>query len=276
MRQILYNSIRFVNIHKIIIPTEGSNYMNYVQVKDVVFKDGNPKICVPITGITDYQILNELENLRYHDFDLIEIRIDYYENVEDLYKVKNLLLKIKKRFTKPLLFTFRTKLEGGMHEMSEEKYFSLNQAIIENKLADLVDLELRRNEEKSKEIIALANNNDVKVILSNHDFLSTPPKEEILDTLVKMQQLGADITKIAVMPNCEEDVLTLMAATLEMKREKADRPFITMSMGSLGVITRLSGQFLGSCLTFASLNKASAPGQINVKNAREALNLLSL
>lgn len=250
--------------------------MNYVQVKDIVFKDGNPKICVPITGITDYQILSDLENLRYYNFDLIELRIDFYENVEDLYKVKNLLLKIRKKFSKPLLFTFRTKLEGGMHEMSEEKYFSLNREVIENKLADLIDIELYRNEESIKETIALANKNDVKVIISNHDFISTPPKEEIISRLVKMQQLGADITKIAVMPNCEEDVLTLMAATLEMKKEKADRPFITMAMGSLGVVTRLSGHLLGSCLTFASLNKASAPGQINVRSAREVLNLLSL
>ncbi len=141
---------------------------------------------------------------------------------------------------------------------------------------DLVDIELLRNEEQIKNTISLAKNKDVKVIMSNHDFSKTPSKEEIVSRLVKMQEYDADITKIAVMPNCEEDVLTLMAATLEMKKEKGDRPFITMSMGSLGVVSRLTGQLFGSCLTFASLNSSSAPGQINVKKAREILNTLSI
>lgn len=250
--------------------------MNYVQIKDLILKEGNPKICVPLTGITDYQVLNDLKTLRNLDYDLVELRIDYYENVEDFPKVIELLNKIRKHFTKPILFTFRTKDEGGMHEMSEEKYFSLNQHIIESGLIDLVDIELLRNEEKIKDTISLAKKKDVKVIMSNHDFSMTPSKEEIISRLVKMQEYDADITKIAVMPNCEEDVLTLMAATLEMKKEKGDRPFITMSMGSLGVVSRLTGQLFGSCLTFASLNNSSAPGQIKVKNARKILNSLSL
>ncbi|MGD9569945.1 MAG: type I 3-dehydroquinate dehydratase [Sedimentibacter sp.] len=248
--------------------------MNYVQVKDLVLKDGNPKICVPITGITDYQIICDFENLRYYDFDLVELRIDYYECVEDSQKVSELLVKIKKIYDKPILFTFRTKEEGGMHEMSEEKYFSLNQDIIKSGLIDLIDIELLHADEKIKEIIFLAKQNDVKVIMSNHDFLKTPSKDEIISTLVKMQEFDADITKIAVMPNCEEDVLTLMAATLEMKKEKGDRPFITMSMGPLGIVTRLTGHLLGSCLTFTALNKSSAPGQISVKGAREILNIM--
>lgn len=250
--------------------------MKYVQVKDLIFKEGNPKICVPLTGITDYQIMSDLENLRYYDFDLVELRIDYYENVEDFDKVNELLLKIRKIYSKPILFTFRTKGEGGMHEMSEEKYFSLSQFIIESGLVDLIDIELFRSEGKIKDTLSLAKEKDVKVIISNHEFFMTPSKEEIVSRLVKAQELDADITKIAVMPNCEDDVLTLMAATLEMKKEKADRPFVTIAMGSLGVITRLTGQLLGSCLTFASLNKASAPGQINVRNAREILNILQI
>jgi 3-dehydroquinate dehydratase-1 len=250
--------------------------MKYVQVKDLIFKEGNPKICVPLTGIDDLQILDDLEILRCIDFDLVELRIDYYENVEDFAKVIDLLNKIRKHFIKPILFTFRTKGEGGMHEMSEEKYFSLNQHVIKSGLVDLIDIEMLRNEEKAKDTISLAKKNDVKVIMSRHDFYKTPSKEEIISTLVKMQEYDADITKFAVMPNCEEDVLNLMSATLEMKKTKGDRPFITMAMSSLGVITRLTGSLFGSCLTFAALNKTSAPGQINVKNARELLNLLQI
>lgn len=250
--------------------------MNHLQVKDLIFEEGNPKICVPLTGITDFQILSDLEVLKYIDFDLVELRIDYYENVEDFAKVIDLLNKIRKHLTKPIIFTFRTKGEGGMHEMSEEKYFFLNQHMIKSGLVDLIDIEMLRSEEKIKETIYLAKKNDVKVIMSRHDLYKTPSKEEIISTLVKMQKYDADITKIAVMANCEEDVLNLISATLEMKKSKGDRPFITIAMGPLGVITRLTGSLFGSCLTFASLNKSSAPGQINVRNARELLNLLQI
>lgn len=49
-----------------------------------------------------------------------------------------------------------------------------------------------------------------------------------------MQELGADISKIAVMPQSTEDVLTLLSATEEMRRCYADRPVLTMSMAGTG------------------------------------------
>ena len=250
--------------------------MKKVQIKDLILNDGYTKICVPLTGTNTLQILSDIENLNDVDFDLIELRIDYYEFVEDFSSVKQLLEQIKESYFKPILFTFRTKKEGGMHEMSEENYFKLNQFAVESGMIDLIDIELFSSEDKTKELVTLAHEKNVKVIMSNHDFSKTPTKEEIVNRLVKMQHYDADITKIAVMPKCEEDVLTLMAATLEMKKEKGDRPFVTMSMGSLGVITRLTGELFGSCITFAALNKASAPGQINVKNAREILNMFRI
>lgn len=111
--------------------------------------------------------------------------------------------------------------------------------------------------------------------MSNHDFDKTPPKEEIVSRLVKMQEYGADITKIAVMPNTEEDVLILLDGSLEMKKGKADRPFIAISMGSLGMISRISGELFGSCMTFAAAGNASAPGQLNAEYMKVFLNRLS-
>ena len=64
----------------------------------------------------------------------------------------------------------------------------------------------------------------------NHDFAKTPEKDEIVRRLRKMQSLDADIPKIALMPTCKRDVLTLLEATLEMSEQYADRPIITMSM----------------------------------------------
>ncbi len=250
--------------------------MKNIQIKELEFMAGNPKICVPLTGTDEEQILHDLESLKSLDFDLIELRIDHYNHVDNFEMVRKLLGAVRENCEKPLLFTFRTSREGGVHEMSEEKYFELNRLAVESGFVDLIDVELFSSEEQIKGVVSHAHENGVGVVMSSHDFHKTPPKEEIVRRLVKMQDYGADITKIALMPNCEEDVLVLMAASLEMKNGKADRPFITMSMGALGAITRLTGDLCGSCLTFASLNKASAPGQMGVNITREILNLLKI
>ena len=129
---------------------------------------------------------------------------------------------------------------------------------------DLVDVELFTGEKYVKELVEKAEANGVYVIMSNHDFEKTPSKEEIITRLCKMQELGAHIPKIAVMPNSVEDVITLLEATNTMKTDYADRPIITMSMGGTGLISRLAGESFGSSATFGAGNQVSAPGQIPV------------
>jgi 3-dehydroquinate dehydratase I len=248
--------------------------MKTVRVKDIVFNEGTPKICVPLAGRTTEEILNQITYLNRVDFDLAELRVDFYEEAGDFTKVIILLKKIRETYNKPLLFTFRTRKEGGRQEMSGEKYFQLNSAAVKSGLIDIIDVELFTDRDKIIKLIALAKENNVKVIMSNHDFDKTPAKEELVNRLSKMQEYDADITKIAVMPKSEEDVLKLLSATLEMKKIKGDRPCITVSMGPLGVISRVCGELFGSCMTFASARQASAPGQISVDDVRNMLNLL--
>jgi len=254
----------------------GDTPVKTVQVKDVVFNAGRPKICVPLVGRTKQEIIAEVKMLENVAYDLAELRIDYFDGVEQPEQVETLLTEINSIHKKPLLFTFRSKKEGGECELSMERYFELVRLAIRSGLVDIVDLELFSSEEEMIKVIAEARENNVKVILSSHDFFRTPPKDEIVARLVKMQELGADITKIAVMPQSEEDVLTLLAATLEMKKTKADRPCITMSMGKYGVISRLAGELFGSCLTFAAAKEVSAPGQVSVRDVRSILELLAL
>jgi 3-dehydroquinate dehydratase-1 len=65
------------------------------------------------------------------------------------------------------------------------------------------------------------------------------------------------------MPQKPEDVITLMQATIEARRQ-FEQPMFTMAMGELGSPTRISGALFGSCATFAAGLAASAPGQIPV------------
>lgn len=91
-----------------------------------------------------------------------------------------------------------------------------------------------------------------------------------------MEALGADIWKIAVMPQNGRDVLTLLDATLTMTEAEDCSPVISMSMAALGAVSRLSGEVFGSAVTFAAAGRASAPGQISVDKMSEMLDILRI
>lgn len=247
--------------------------MRTIQVKNIELGQGKPKICVPLIGKTEEAVLLEAEQLVKAPADLAEWRIDWFEgNREALFVTGR---KLKEKFGDiPLLITFRTKSEGGEKEISTEDYGRLLVEICREKLADLLDVELFRGEELVRALVAISHENGILIVGSNHDFEKTPSKEEILYRLRKMQELDMDIPKIAVMPQKERDVLTLLDAALTMKEEYADRPFITMSMKGMGLASRLLGESFGSCITFGTVGAASAPGQIEADKLAEVLELL--
>lgn len=249
--------------------------MSTLTIKNVTIGEGIPKIIVPLVGTTEQQILDEAALVKDLKPDVVEWRVDIYEKVEDLAAVKEMIAKLRDVFAEELLlFTFRSHKEGGNKEISDDFYVQLNQTAIATKNIDLVDVELFNEEKNVKAILSTAKENGVYVIMSNHDFFKTPAKEEIVSRLRKMQEYGADIPKIAVMPTSVADVITLIDATNTMKSEYADRPIITMSMGGTGVISRLAGEVFGSAFTFGAGKEASAPGQIPVAELRTVLEIL--
>ena len=249
--------------------------MKSVKVKNVVLGEGAPKICVPLVGKTEEGLLAEVANLQGLDFDLVEWRVDFFDDVENIQVVKEMASTLQEKLVDiPILFTFRSKKEGGEREFAEADYFALIHEMIPTGLVDLVDVELFMTEAKVKETVAFANEQGVKVVMCNHDFHKTPAKDEIVKRLRMMQDFGADVCKIALMPTSAADVLTVLMATHEMYTTYADRPMVTMSMGGVGMISRLSGEVFGSAMTFGAATQASAPGQVPVDALRGVLNLL--
>lgn len=252
--------------------------MKNVTIKNVTIGNGMPKICVPICATTKEDLLSQITEYNKEDIDFIEWRIDFFQNVSDIVAVESLAKDLRTMLpNKPILLTFRTKQEGGEQALPLKDYFSLNLRLAQSGCVDLVDLELfsTNNTKQLSSMINEIQKQNVKVILSNHDFHKTPEEAEIISRLSKMQELGADVAKIAVMPNSPNDVLELLSATNKMKEQYATIPIITMSMGKLGSISRISGELFGSAVTFGSLKKSSAPGQIPLAELKNVLTLLS-
>lgn len=249
--------------------------MNPLRIKDVTLGAGLPKICIPVTGHNESEILSQMDAIRKVPFDLIEWRADFYSGMYDSASCARILSLFRTHFENvPIIFTIRTSKEGGEAEIKTDVYESLLHEIAKTSLADLIDVELSRGDDVLKRVITDARDHGSRVIASCHNFSSTPSKEELVSVLCRMQDLGADIAKYAVMPQSDRDVLTLLDATLTMKEEHRDTPVITMSMGPRGAVSRICGQLSGSCLTFGTAGNASAPGQIPADALKDFLTVL--
>lgn len=249
--------------------------MKQVQIRNLILGDGQVKICVPLLGKTCTELIEQLALIRKHEPDIIEFRADWYEAVMEKAKLCATLRQLRDQMgERPLLFTFRSKAEGGERSISWNEYKELLLCVAESRLVDAVDVEVFMQEAEAPAFIAMLQNNGVKVIGSNHHFSNTPSYEQMKELLCRMQGMGVDVAKLAVMPVMPEDVLSLLQVTYDMAVQHGEVPVITMAMGKLGAISRMCGGMYGSVLTFASVARQSAPGQVQIEKLREILELL--
>ena len=234
-----------------------------------------PKVIVPIVAKDRETIVAKGRELTQYTMDVIEWRVDFYDDVFDIPKVVETGRQLREALQgTPILFTFRTKKEGGEKEISMPAYTALNKAMAESGYVDAIDVEIFSGDEIVRTNIENIHAAGKPVVGSNHDFFKTPDKADLLSRLRKMQDLGADIPKIAVMPKNKADVIVLLDATQEMAEKYATRPIITMSMSKIGVISRLVGEAFGSSMTFGAVGQVSAPGQIPVEKLQTAMTIV--
>lgn len=241
-------------------------------VRQLEIGAGRPKICVSVTGRDENEIIEQLKQVKASRADLTEWRVDYYTNVSELEKVGTLLCTMREVLQDmPLLFTFRTKEEGGEREISPQDYEQLNLYAAKSGYVDLIDVELEKTDKgiaKMRQELDQRQELKVYITASYHDFQKTPPVQEMVERLEKMKEQGAHIVKLAVMPQCRQDVINLMEASLKVQGEV---PVITMSMGEMGRISRVAGGLTGSAVTFGAVGEVSAPGQIECNRLHQML-----
>lgn len=257
--------------------------MKTLHVGDLVLETGMPKICIPLTGESQDEILKEAELIEGQPCQLVEWRADYMLSQmagespqRQGEKIKQVLGYLRIALDMPIIFTIRTAREGGQVALSKDAYYAINEIIAEGGMADFIDIETfdapgQVDEERLRDFIAFAHENGSQVLLSSHDFKGTLDLEEMLARFFVMQELGADLMKLAVMPQNESDVFGLLEVAALMRDTYAKIPFIALSMGELGATTRICGGEFGSVITFAAGKRESAPGQLDAAALQEFL-----
>lgn len=226
------------------------------------------KVCVPIMGKTKTEVIEQAAKVAEMKPDMVEFRADYLEDIrkENVVCVVEDIKKIIDDIE--LVFTFRTKNEGGEREIGDLEYKELCNAAAG--FCEYVDVEIIGHLDIANKMIEGIHKKGAKVIGSNHHFDKTPENIKITEIMTTMEKAGADICKIAVMPKDRNDVERFMEISKQLC-EIIAVPIITMSMGELGSVTRVCTEQTGSCVTFAAGVQASAPGQVDVHMARKLL-----
>ncbi len=246
-----------------------------VKIKNIVIGEGRPKIIAPIVSKTHEAIIEDAKRCINTEIDLVEWRVDFYEDVEDISAVLKTLENLREILNdKPIVFTFRTQNEGGEKFISSENYAKLNKAVAKSGFADIIDIEVFMEDNSAAKNIWNIHEAGKLAIGSYHNFLKTPREIEIIHRFRDIKCANADICKIALMPKKPKDVLLLLSATNEVYTNYTDRPLISISMSKMGAMSRIYGGLYGSSATFGNIGEQSAPGQIEVSKLSCMINLV--
>ena len=194
--------------------------------------------------------LTRAEDAQY-TADLIEFRMDSAEDpIEQLSNYEGSL---------PIIATNRTEWFGG--EASGDARLDRLSAASRFDAVKFVDIELE-TARGMEWVLDEFRNNGVQLIISHHDF-ETTPSQEVLDAIIEQCAHYGDIAKVATYPQDKGDSLRLLKAINTATNNGIDVAGI--AMGKIGSHTRVVGPLYGSKLGYAPLatdKHEYAPGQI--------------
>lgn len=205
-----------------------------------------------------------LDATRYLDADIIEWRADYLPKEAILQVAPAIFEKFAGR---ELVFTLRTRSEGGEIDLSPEEYIHLIKEAAQLYQPDYIDFEYYSYKDVFEEMLDFPN-----LVLSYHNFQETP--ENMMEILSELTILNPKLVKVAVMAHTEQDVLDLMNYTRGFKTLNPEQEYVTISMGKVGKVSRITADVTGSSWSFASLDEVSAPGQISLASMKKIREIL--
>lgn len=251
-----------------------------IQIKNITLGKDQPKIALPLMIKSINELEDQLAEFKRSEeyFEIIEWRVDFINNLTDYVTLIAIAARIQFTFpSKLLLFTCRTSDEGGFAKLDNDSYFELNKQMILSKKIDLVDIEFNRLDEKTDDFMSWIHSQNVHSILSIHNFQKMLSQDELCKLYEAMQQKDASIIKIAMMANNTQDLLTLLHSAHEINIDSNSKKLMAMiAMGQFGKLSRICGELFGSCLTFGTLKKASAAGQIEIHTLKKMLKILAI
>lgn len=221
------------------------------------------KLVVPVMP-RSLEEAKHLDVTHYEQADMIEWRADYLPK-EAILTVAPAIFETFQGME--VIFTLRTVKEGGHISLTDEEYINLIRDVNQLYQPDYIDFEYFSYPSAFDQLLDFSN-----LVLSYHNFEKTP--ENLMAIFSELTALTPRVVKIAVMPHNEQEVLDLMNYTRGFKTLNPDQTYVTMSLGTLGKVSRLAGDITGSSWSFVTVDGASAPGQMPLSQVQQVQELL--
>ncbi len=189
--------------------------------------------------------------------DLFELRLDRLADIAD--QVENVVPKLRT----PLVITARHPHEGGARKLRLRQRRDLLARFLNH--AQHIDVELR-SARALRSILTLAEEKNIRRIISFHNFKSTPSARILAAKAREARSHGADIFKVATRTDTPIELGRLVEF---MTSRPLDLAVAVMGIGKLGAISRVLLARAGSVLIYASVGAATdVEGQLSLEQLR--------
>jgi 3-dehydroquinate dehydratase-1 len=198
--------------------------------------------------------------------DLLELRLDTLQKRNPA-SILDAVKAFRSDGGVPIILTIRSKIEGGRYAVKDSERLRLFTSLMP--FVDGVDIELG-SRKILNQVIRSARKYRKRVIVSYHNFKTTPRKDALNKTISRARRSGADMVKIAAQAKTRPELKRLASLLLE------GNDLIVIAMGSYGTSTRVFFPILGSLITYGSVTGSAAPGQLPVRDIKRQLGVFGI
>jgi 3-dehydroquinate dehydratase-1 len=214
------------------------------------------RICVSLQPQSTEDLRRLVSRAKEYNPGLIEIRLDFLETIS-VEGIKEVLSPDSGQY----ILTCRPRGKGGFYKGDEKKCLRLLEEAIKIR-PSYVDIELAALRGHGY-LADEARRNNVKIIASYHDFQGIPEPQQ-LENLCRESLEHGDLAKVVPMATGFRDNATVLSLYKIFREGR----LITFCMGEAGIISRVLCTRLGAPFTYASLDRATAPGQLSIEELR--------
>ncbi len=239
--------------------------MKPVRLRGLVVGERPIFVATALAGTVD-GMLDGAERARRAGADCVELRIDRLASASDV-------ADLVRRADLPHIVACRTPQFGGFFEGSETERIERLEAASEAGAA-AVDIEFFTEPALRDRLIETARARRTPILVGYENMQETPPREALIDGLRAAAALRPDLVKLAVRASSHQDLLTVLAATLEM-RAFLDVPFAAIALGPHGAPSRPLACAFGASFTYCAVESGVVPGQLTVAETRSVLETVS-
>lgn len=223
-----------------------------------------PRLCVSLQAPTAGELLARAERAA-RESTLLELRLDAIKlPASAITPLREFLRSTSQTM---VIATCRKQTYGGGFKGGiQEELRILREAALAG--CALVDLELQSAEHLTAGAL-MELRQHASLILSYHDFKTTPPLAPLLQ---RMQRIPADFYKLVPTASTWRQNIEMLRF---VEANSGQQSLVAFCMGEVGLLSRLLSLRAGSAFTFAALDaaEATAPGQPDVRELRNLYRL---